>query len=148
MRRILTLVALVLWLPSPGWSQNAPDRCGDLTATQDRIDRLGRYFTDDQYAWWRQAVNVQQLGLSEVKAAVTSRQVCGKVARAVESELKKAPDWREIQTNGYRYRIFQFGPYYVALVILRAPPGTEESGWARLMVFRADTIAFLGESLV
>jgi hypothetical protein len=140
---VLLLAAFALVHPGLAGAQGNPNRCGDRTGAQDRLEDLSHYFTDVEDAEFRQGM-IQPVRAGAVQAVVQDSRVCNAVYHKMVAQLRTNTNWRDLQRTGFRHVILQYGPYYAVLVNQVTPPGKLVFGWTEMMVFRASDLALLG----
>lgn len=139
----ITLVAL-FWLGAtapPAGAQKNPDVCGSLPLTQQGVDRLARYFTDEEYEEVRGA-ELSQLPANSQARIVTNRGICSHAIHAALRVLSGEQGFSRLRDHGNRYRVLQFGPYYAVLMVENQMPGRVRLGWSPLLIFRGPQMEY------
>lgn len=145
----LLLGTLLAAIVTPLSGQNLQDPpCGGLEDKQAVMEDLARYFVKDDLAPVREGAGIEELSEGFSRHVVDRRKECGRVLGAVNSFLQRTTNGnRAGGTEKLEFAIFRFGPYYGVLVERPKPdPDAEkiELGYARLLLFDASTLDYLG----
>jgi hypothetical protein len=147
MRYTILLLAALAFSPAVAAAQGGPDRCGDQTGAQDKLEDLAHYFTDDEDADFREGM-ISQVSATTTQEVVTDRHVCNAVYHQLVTRLRTNTNWRDLQRDGFKHVILRYGPYYAVLVDQIPPPGKKVLGWTAMLIFRVSDTAYLGTGMV
>lgn len=169
-------VFLAVWAAAPvqTYAQDVPTGCSPGAATQGMLERRLRLFVDDAFAEIRESNGLERLTEDVERAVVIDDQICDAVvARALEvyneiTEPVDVPDAKKKKDKGGKtkgkgaddpqsqmavtredadFAVLQYGPYY-AVLILFDHGDVIVGGYTSMLVFRSDTLEFLGHILV
>lgn len=117
--------------------QAAP--CGTAEISPAGVERIARYFHEEELAPVR--ADIPAVSPSAAREVVEEEAVCTAVRAALDAWVS--------YPQGYTYRVVRIGPYLAALVLAnQETPGVVILGWAGLLVFREEDMAYLGAMLV
>lgn len=144
MRTIAIAVLLIANSGCSSFAQAGPlgDRCGVMSVSRGAVERLSRYFTEDEYAGLRGDA-IEQLPVTVSKSEVTNRGVCTRALNAALRILEQDPRFIEASRRGYMHKVFQIGPYYAVLVRVNDLPGQVSLAPVPLIVLSGPAMRFV-----
>jgi hypothetical protein len=144
--KYLMLLALLLLIPISVHTQSRDQGCGSLPNPEGYLRGFTRYFVDEDYAEVRGA-EIERVSDSDTRQVVTEPQVCSRVLRKALTVLREddSEGFQELRRNGFRFGVFQYGPYYTVYVQENTndPPGVVTMGLNPLFVLRASDMEYV-----
>jgi hypothetical protein len=144
MSTLLLIGSMILVSPANASGQDALV-CSTVPHAEWGISRFGSVFTssDPPYPEFRQEMDIRQLDVQDVPMGlvidVETCETLRQAARQVLQQYLRGP----VDLDGVRYGYYRYGPYFAVLAVLS--PTAHRSP---LLIFRADTLVFLGDITV
>lgn len=145
--RFLIATLWFMWWPAAAAAQGPEKACGELRSTEWELEAFAELFLADEFDWFRADIGIERLEPGAARTVVAEPRTCRNVVRAVRKVLREIYESAP-QLNSLDYAIFQFGPYYAVLLRPRQIEGADIAGYSDLLVFRSDTLEYLGSILV
>ena len=149
----LTLVGIILLLAEPLKAQPADPPCGGIEDKQAALGFVKKYFFDDEFQAVREALSIEKLPTNAPVSVVEDKGACGRALGATMRQIREKG--REKGRSEFEFAVFRFGPFLAVLLDEPLPEGEEfppsgtiQTGFARLMIFRAQDLSFVGAILV
>ena len=145
MRSILATLAMGFGITSTSVAQTRPAACGALAEDVAGVEHYAPYFLDADMADVR-GEGIQQLAPTDTLTIVADSATCVLVHERARKYLQSMGDRSVNLASGeYDFTVFRFGPYYAIVLLNDDPVGSGEvkTGYASLLVFRADDLTHL-----
>ena len=145
----ISLILLVWVLGAGAGAARAsapPDKCGNIDAPAELLaEAYAPAFHESESADWRASLGIQTLPEGTTGSVVTDQAVCRRVMREAVEIFRRWPHWRDLHRNGYEFQVYRIGPYYAVHESDLPPPGVVSLTYhSNLLIFRADTLAYVG----
>ncbi len=123
-------------------AQSVSHACGDQSYAREDLARHFQIFTSIRDSIVR-GTELVRLPATADHYVVTDPKICRRVTRAVTAKFRRVGhDGRSLK-HPYMFTIFRYGPYYAVQILDTPPPGIQIDDGSSLVIFRADTLAYV-----
>lgn len=119
------------------------DQCGVAEEDNFSLEHFAPIFTDSEYAEFRQQRGITEVPPAAPRETVRDAKVCQRLLLAARKAAREVYR-KHLNLRNQELVFLRYGAYYAVVISPKHPPGASINGYGQVLIFRADTLEYLG----